>query len=169
VQLPLLNGSLSSVPSPQWAFFQTPSFWRVILHWAIPTLIIPAIVGHVISFSPATQSTHPGTPLIATFDPLTASIIRLAAQVGYPYPHLAQGQPDQELDVLGFRWRVLISSVGLAFSFAEAIASAPQVIASTLTREQGSERTLVDDLTAEHSSMARKLLTSPHGAVEEPE
>ena len=126
-------------------------------------------MGHVVSFSPAHQSAPAGTPLIATFDPLTASIIRLAAQVGYPYPYLERGQPDQGLDVLGFRWRVLISSVGLAFSFAEAIASAPQVFASSLIREQGSERTLVDDLTAEHSSMARKLSTGPQGVVEEPE
>ena len=70
--------------------------------------------------------------------------------------------------MLGFRWRVLISSVGLAFSFAEAIGSAPQVFASALMREQGSERTLVDDLTAEHSPMARKLIPGPH-MVEGPE
>jgi hypothetical protein len=167
-QLPL-NDSLSSVPSPQWAFFQTPSFWMVILHWSIPTLIIPAIVGHIVSFSPTTQSTLPGTPPMASFDPLTASIIRLAAQVGYPYPHLEQGRPDLGLDVLGFRWRVLISAVGLAFSFAEAIAGAPQAFVSTLMREQGSERTLVDDLTVKHSTMAPRSFIGPHGAVDEPE
>jgi hypothetical protein len=123
----------------------------------------------MVSFSLTTQSTLPGTPQIAPFDPLTASIIRLAAQVGYPYPHLEQGQPDLGLDVLGFRWRVLISAVGLAFSFAEAIASAPQAFANALIKEQGSERTLVDDLTVEHSSTAPKPLIGPHGAIEEPE
>lgn len=136
----------------------------VILHWSIPTLFIPAVVGHVVSFSPITQQALPGNPPVPSFDPLTASIIRLAAEVGYPYPHFQQGRPDLGLDVLGFRWRVLISAVGLAFAFAEAIAGAPQAFASVLTREQGSERTLVDDFTMEPS-----MTDKPLGAVEEPE
>jgi len=117
----------------------------------------------MVSFNPTIQSS--GTP----FDPLTASIIRLAAQVGYPYSHLEQGRPDLGLDVLGFRWRVLISAVGLAFSFAEAIAGAPQAFANTLIREQGSERTLVDDFTIEPPSMIRKSIMGPGAPVEEPE
>lgn len=124
-------------------------------------------MGHLVSFNTTTQSALLGISPVAPFDPLTASIIRLAAQVGYPYPHLDQGRPDPGLDVLGFRWRVLISAVGLAFSFAEAIAVAPQAFASTLLREQGLERTLVDDFTLEHSPMTR--IMGPHGVVEEPE
>jgi len=141
----------------------------VIAHWAIPTLIIPAIVGHMVSFNPAIKSASLGTSPTVFFDPLTASIIRLAAQVGYPYSHFEQGRPDPGLDVLGFRWRVLISAVGLAFSFAEAIAGAPQAFAGILIREQASDRTLLGDITLERSSMSRKSLLGVRSTVEEPE
>lgn len=109
------------------------------MHWAVPTLIIPAFVGSVISFNPANTPSHaetPSTTLIAPFDPLTASIIRLASQVGYPYALIASRTEVVGLDVLGSKWRVLSASVGLAFAFAEAIAGAPQLFAKTLIQEQ---------------------------------
>ena len=109
------------------------------MHWAIPTLIIPAFVGSVISFNPANTPSPAETPsatLIAPFDPLTASIIRLAAQVGYPFAFIASRTELVGLDVLGSNWRVLSASVGLAFAFAEAIAGAPQLFAKTLIQEQ---------------------------------
>ena len=109
------------------------------MHWAVPTLIIPAFVGSVISFNPANTSSPaeaPSATPIAPFDPLTASIIRLAAQVGYPYASIASRTQLVGLDVLGSNWRVLSASVGLAFAFAEAIAGAPQLFAKTLSREQ---------------------------------
>lgn len=132
-------GPLFSVPYPPWSIFQTAAFWQVILHWAIPTLIIPAFVGSVISFNPANTPSPAETPSaspIAPFDPLTASIIRLAAQVGYPYAFMASRTEVVGLDVLGSNWRVLSASVGVAFAFAEAIAGAPQLFAKTLIREQ---------------------------------
>lgn len=145
VELPLSPSGDSSliIPFPQWAVFQTHAFWMTIVHWAIPTLVIPAIVGSVVSFNPATPNMH--SPLIGAsqttpFDPLTAAIIRLAAQVGYPYTGLEQELPH--LDVVGFRWRVLNASVSLAFSFAEAIARAPQAFVDSLIREQRSGRLL---------------------------
>jgi hypothetical protein len=103
-------------------------FWSIIGHWSIPSLFIPALFGTLISFHPARSqwqsqpsTRSPQTPY-APFDPLTAAIIRLAAQIAYP---LAIVQPNIErIDVIGFRWRVLNASVGLAFAFAEAIASA---------------------------------------------
>jgi hypothetical protein len=109
------------------------------LHWAIPTLIIPAFVGSVISFNPVNTPSPvetPSTTPIAPFDPLTASIIRLAAQVGYPYALIASRTELVGLDVLGSHWRVLSASVGVAFAFAEAIAGAPQLFAKTLIQEQ---------------------------------
>ena len=113
----------------------------MILHWAVPTLIIPAFVGSLISFNPAKTASlspaeTPSATLIAPFDPLTASIIRLAAQVGYPYTLIASRTELVGLDVLGSNWRVLSASVGLAFAFAEAIAGAPQSFAKTLIQEQ---------------------------------
>ena len=132
VSLPVINEAdpLLSVPYPPWSILQSAAFWQVVLHWAVPTLIIPAFVGSVISFNPAnTQSP-------ASFDPLTASIIRLAAQVGYPYAFITSRTQLASLDVLGSNWRVLSASVGLAFAFAEAIAGAPQLFAKTLIREQ---------------------------------
>jgi hypothetical protein len=109
------------------------------LHWAVPTLIIPAFAGSVISFNPAntrsSAETSSATP-IAPFDPLTASIIRLAAQVGYPYAFIASRTELVGLDVLGSNWRVLSASVSLAFAFAEAISGAPQLFAKSLMRDQ---------------------------------
>lgn len=125
---------------PPWTTFQTATFWKVILHWALPTLIIPAFVGNVISFNPVNQASRsqpegsPPNP-IAPFDPLTAAIIRLAAQIAYPF-----NSPTETVglgfDVLGLRWRVLNASVGLAFAFAEAIAGAPEMFSKTFLRQQ---------------------------------
>ena len=131
-------GTLVSVPYPPWSTFQSSVFWQVLLHWAIPTLIAPAFVGCIISFNPANAppKSNPTETPIAPFDPLTASIIRLAAQVAYPYTALAARTNVADLDVLGYNWRILSASVGLAFSFAEAISGAPQVFAKTLVHQQ---------------------------------
>lgn len=142
IQIPLsarnLAGPFLPVPYPPWNLFQTAAFWQVILHWAIPTLIIPALFGSIISFNPANAPSPTDVPSapMASFDPLTASIIRLAAQVGYPYAFIASRTELVGLDVLGPNWRVLSASVGVAFAFAEAIAGAPQLFAKTLIREQ---------------------------------
>lgn len=132
-------GTLVSVPYPPWSTFQSSAFWQVLLHWAIPTLIAPAFVGCIISFNPANApppKSNPTETPIAPFDPLTASIIRLAAQVAYPYTALVARTNVADLDVLGYNWRILSASVGLAFSFAEAISGAPQVFAKTLVHRQ---------------------------------
>ncbi|KAF8154062.1 Rft protein-domain-containing protein [Crassisporium funariophilum] len=132
-----------SIPYPPLSVFSTAAFWHVILHWAIPTLFIPAFLGSLISFNPAsapsqqrTESNVTPAAAIAPLDPLTASIVRLAAQVGYPYATLGSTLGVIGLDVLGSNWRVLSASVSAAFAFAEAIAGAPQIFAKTLIREQ---------------------------------
>ena len=84
-------------------------------HWVVPTFFLPLLVGTIVSFRPAPTSSS------ATFDPLTASIVRLAAQLAYPYPTLGV----KGMDILGPKVRVLNAGVGLAFAFAEAIARAP--------------------------------------------
>jgi len=108
----------------------------------------PAFIGCIISFNPTNvppNSTPTETLVgpVAPFDPLTASIIRLAAQVAYPYTAVATRMDVVGLDVLGYNWRVLSASVGLAFSFSEAIAGAPQLFAKTLVHQQ--HLAIVDD------------------------
>ncbi|TFK37660.1 hypothetical protein BDQ12DRAFT_685070 [Crucibulum laeve] len=136
VQVPLTSkgadGFAMSIRYPPLTIFRTSGLWVAILHWAIPTLIIPFIVGNVISFNPTSRH-HRSLP---PFDTLTASIVRLAAQIMYPYGTITHEVDVLGLDVLGFRWRVLNASVGLAFAFAEAIAGAPQLFAKTLVRDR---------------------------------
>jgi hypothetical protein len=81
----------------------------------------------MITFNPAlapTKSANKGFP-VAPLDPLTASIIRLAAHISYPYSLIASQTGIVGLDVLSPNWRILSASVCLAFAFAEAIAGAP--------------------------------------------
>ncbi|KII90285.1 hypothetical protein PLICRDRAFT_175048 [Plicaturopsis crispa FD-325 SS-3] len=139
LSIPLSAADHKTLPlvHPTWSVFSTPAFWLVLMHWALPTLLIPALFGKLISFDP----TPPPQPSLASstalslsrapppsetpnetrlpFDPLTASIIRLAAQIAYPFPQLGAG-----VDVLGPRWRVLSASLGVAFAFAEVVKGA---------------------------------------------
>ncbi|KAG5636987.1 hypothetical protein H0H81_006193 [Sphagnurus paluster] len=172
--IPLFQPKDATVPIsfslryPPLAVFQDYVFWSIILHWALPTLIIPAIVGNLISFSPKTvgQQQQPPSPDVpyptAPFDPLTAAIIRLAAQVGYPFALLESDV--YRLDVLGPRWRVLNASVGLAFAFAEAIAGTPQVFARTLVKEQRRERRLLESPRIGESVSVRRKVLMPSGS-----
>jgi hypothetical protein len=139
-----------AVPYPPLSVFQTSTFWLVLLHWAIPTLIAPAFVGNLISFNPTSASTastapEPGSTTAVTnkrastdlpFDPLTAAIVRLAAAIAYPYASFASQEHIFGLDVLGYNLRVFNASLGLAFAFAEAIQGAPRSFARTLAGEQ---------------------------------
>jgi hypothetical protein len=119
-QLPLSPTATSRVngihiPYPPLVVFQTANFWVVLLHWVLPTLLLPSLVGIFVSFRPATSSSK------LPFDVLSASIVRLAAQLAYPYPKV----PVRGADVLGYDLRVLSAGICLAFAFAEAIARAP--------------------------------------------
>jgi len=128
-----------SVNYPPLLVFQTSAFWVVLLHWALPSLIIPAFIGRLISFNPAFSPTNSyswASAPIAPLDPLTASIIRLAAQIGYPYPSIAINSGVIGLDVLGSNWRVLSASVVLAFAFAETISAAPQTAVDKILQEE---------------------------------
>ena len=86
-------------------------------YWALPSIVLPVIVGYLVSFTTGSQS---------GFNPLSASIIRVAANIAYEFPVMllteVEGSNEvQSLDVLGFKWRTLTASVTLAFAFAEAI------------------------------------------------
>ncbi|KAH7911785.1 hypothetical protein BJ138DRAFT_1149773 [Hygrophoropsis aurantiaca] len=119
-----------SVPYPPLAAFHSPTMWAAILNWSIPTLFIPALFGTVISFHPANMTSaragRPTSPPLVPFDPLTASIIRLAAQFVYPF-----GLADT--DVIGQSWRVVTAAVTVAFALVEAIFGAPGAFAKAST------------------------------------
>ena len=133
-----------SLAHPTWVVFQTSVFWSAIGHWAIPSLIIPALFGTLISFHPATSARSPATadrhpiPPLIPFDPLTASIIRLAAQIAYPFGPM--GSKAHIMDVIGFRWRVLSAAVGVAFAFAEAISATSAQFSQRLALAQQKSR-----------------------------
>lgn len=109
-------------------------FWSVLLHWSIPTLIIPAVLSSLISFHPA-NATSVRVHRVLPLDPLTASISRLAAQFGYPYKTL--NATIEGVDVIGPHWRILNAAVGVAFAFAEAIFVAPSAFAQSRVRQRG--------------------------------
>ncbi|KAJ7074913.1 hypothetical protein B0H15DRAFT_47568 [Mycena belliarum] len=124
-----IAGSTFALPYPPSHTLHYPGFIPTLTHWFLPTLLFPALVGTLITFSPAVSSPSPTRSV--PFDPLTASIIRLALQFAYnpataPTPGTGLG-PVYAQDVLGMRMRVLNASVGLAFAFAEAIKGAPAV------------------------------------------
>ncbi|KAJ6485947.1 hypothetical protein C8R45DRAFT_870410 [Mycena sanguinolenta] len=129
-----IGSTTFALPYPPTYTFNYPGFVPTLTHWFIPTLLLPALVGTVISFSPAIPTPSPSRAI--PFDPLTASIIRLALQFAYnpataPTPGPGVG-PVYSQDPLGVNLRVLNASVGLAFAFAEAIKGAPAVWAKEL-------------------------------------
>ncbi|KAJ7453934.1 hypothetical protein B0H11DRAFT_2069761 [Mycena galericulata] len=131
-------GTNFALPYPPSYTLRYPGFIPTLTHWFIPTLILPALVGTIISFSPAIPTPTPTRAI--PFDSLTASIVRLALQFAYnpatsPAPGTGIG-PVYSQDVLGVRLRVLNAAVGVAFAFAEAIKGAPAVWAKELLRKE---------------------------------
>ncbi|KAJ3754614.1 hypothetical protein EV360DRAFT_51285 [Lentinula raphanica] len=132
-----------TIPYPPLAMLQSRMFWTILLHWFIPTVLIPGLAGILISFKPSpskhssaeeeveTPPQAKNTLIFDLFDPLTASIVQLAAQIAYTFPttlgsfplvaHTGTGPLIKSIDVIGWKWRVLLASVGVAFSFAETL------------------------------------------------
>ena len=73
--------------------------------------MVPCFMGALISF----QQTVPSSNL--SFDPLTATIVRLAAQ--FIPPTYKFGGPH--VDTLGHNMRAISAGLGVAFAFAEAV------------------------------------------------
>ncbi|KAJ7126627.1 hypothetical protein C8R43DRAFT_1211450 [Mycena crocata] len=156
-----LSGTTFNLPYPPLYTFSHPGFLPTLTGWFIPTLLLPALLGALISFSPATPTATPARAV--PFDPLTASIIRLALQYAYnpatlPAPGTGVG-PVYAQDVLGVRLRVLNAAVGVAFAFAEAIKGAPAVWAKELLRKE-------DDGASDDGSPRRRALTTEETVVD---
>ncbi|KAJ7623415.1 hypothetical protein FB45DRAFT_925593 [Roridomyces roridus] len=154
-----LGGTTFVVPyPPSYSPVTYPGLGPTLLHWAIPSVFLPALVGILVSFSPAVPTPAATGPLL--FDPLTASIIRLALQFAYnpAIPPTSGGVvgPIYAQDVLGVRLRVLNASIGVAFAFAEAIKGAPAVWAKELLRKEDENE----------SGPARRALTTEETVVE---
>ncbi|KAK0236877.1 hypothetical protein EDD85DRAFT_1023641 [Armillaria nabsnona] len=79
------------VPYP---LLQSRVLWMEIACWAGPTVVVPGLVGYLVSYRGRDG-----------FDPLTGWVVRLAGMVL----------------VEEARWRVVTASVGVAFAFAEAM------------------------------------------------
>ncbi|PBK71818.1 hypothetical protein ARMSODRAFT_789648 [Armillaria solidipes] len=79
------------VPYP---LLQSRVLWMEIACWAGPTVVVPGLLGYLVSFRGRDS-----------FDPLTGWVVRLAGMVL----------------VEEARWRVVTASVGVAFAFAEAM------------------------------------------------
>ncbi|KAG6879540.1 hypothetical protein C0992_001688 [Termitomyces sp. T32_za158] len=153
---------------PPLSTFQTYAFWMVVVHWALPTVILPAIAGSLISFIPKAVPrfkspgyTHAETP----FDPLTAAIIRLAVQVNYPYASI----PVQGVDVLGWNWRVWNAIVGLLFAFSEKLGNSPQTTAEIIQTERRKERLQLEGSASTQASPStrRKAIAPPSESADE--
>ncbi|KAG6902920.1 hypothetical protein C0995_009311 [Termitomyces sp. Mi166 len=153
---------------PPSSVFRTYAFWMVILHWALPTVVLPVIAGSLISFTPkpASRSKSPDSPDSTTpFDPLTAAIIRLAVQVNYPYASV----PVQGVDVLGWNWRVWNAAVGLLFAFSEKLGGSPQATAQIIQIERRKERFQLEGSasTPASPSTRRKAIAPPSELADE--
>ncbi|KAH7882137.1 hypothetical protein F5I97DRAFT_1817671 [Phlebopus sp. FC_14] len=122
-----------SIPYAPLLTFQSSAFWSVLIHWSLPALVIPAVLGLVVSFNPA-NAPSARVPRVLPLDPLTASVVRLAAQYAYPYETL--NASIEGVDVVGPRWRILNAAVGVAFAYAEAIFTAPGAYSEARTRHR---------------------------------
>ncbi|KAF8645597.1 hypothetical protein AX16_007679 [Volvariella volvacea WC 439] len=179
---------LLSLYYPPLETFTSSAFWTILLHWALPTLVIPAIFGTMISFHPTPSrpstsddgtATRPRTAPIAPFDPLTASIARVAIQYIYPYDMIQSSvsailiesygtaiQYGTNLDVIGLKIRMWTASVGLLFALAEQIAKAPERFAQSVLKakrredklrlNEGQRGVLVEQLRCEQKGLIQR-------------
>lgn len=94
---------------------------HITFHWTLPTVVLPAIAGFLISFN----RDRPANSF--AFNPLTAAITCVAANLAYSFP--APEGPIASItstDVLGVQLRVWAASLNLAFAVADAIGRRPQ-------------------------------------------
>lgn len=116
----------------------------ILVHWVGPSVVIPGVAGSLVSFHPANSPTA-RVPRPSFFDPLTASIIRVAVQYVYPYETLKL--TTECIDILGPKWRLVAASVAAALAFAEAIGAAPGAYAESKRQRVGpSKRSILPEV-----------------------
>ncbi|KAG9019435.1 hypothetical protein FRB90_002258 [Tulasnella sp. 427] len=146
---PLVSTRILHVPYPPGWFLQTLWPYTTVLLWLIPTVILPQLVGTLVSFRPATRGAVKGDGEATEIrqaggeaDPLTAAIIRVAC--------VFAGDWGLNWSTIGIdkKWRVLGSSVAAAFALAEAVGErkaallAAGVIEEEVPEEEPQERAL---------------------------
>lgn len=119
---PLVSTRILHVPYPPGWFLQTLWPYTTLLLWLIPTVILPQLIGTLVSFRPATHGAVKRDGEATEVrqaggeaDPLTAAIIRVAC--------VFAGDWGLDWSTVGInkKWRVLGSSVAAAFALAEAV------------------------------------------------
>ncbi|KAG8931982.1 hypothetical protein FRC01_000506 [Tulasnella sp. 417] len=119
---PLVSTRIMHVPYPPSWFLQTLWPYTTVLLWLIPTVILPQLIGTLVSFRPATHGAVKGDGEATEVrqaggeaDPLTAAIIRVAC--------VFAGDWGLDWKTIGInkKWRVLGSAVAAAFALAEAV------------------------------------------------
>ncbi|KAF9074539.1 hypothetical protein BDP27DRAFT_1317278, partial [Rhodocollybia butyracea] len=112
-----------TIPYPPLATFESRMFWTILMHCFKPAPPTSREISRIVrgereqndeeEEEEITQVQTEKSKLSIPFDPLTASIIQLAgADCVF---HSPTSPTIKSVDVLGFRWRVLSASVGLAF------------------------------------------------------
>lgn len=92
---------------PPSTIFTSRDLYALIAQWSLPTLVLPIILGNLISFQ-----NHPDV------DPITAGIVRLVCAISSHW-----GVPEE---LLSSKTRVVSAATVLAFSVAEILAGRGQ-------------------------------------------
>lgn len=92
---------------PPSSVFTTKDLYTLIAQWSLPTLVLPIILGNLISFQ-----SH------ADVDPITAGIVRLVCAISSQW-----GVPEE---LLSSKTRIVSAATVLAFSVAETLAGRGQ-------------------------------------------
>ncbi|KAG8908837.1 hypothetical protein FRB99_003075 [Tulasnella sp. 403] len=106
----LVPGRVVHIPYPPASFLKSVSTYSLLLRWAIPNLLLPQMIGVLVSFRAGEQWIQARQP-----DPLSAAIVRIACAIA--------GDWGINWSALGVtpKWRILGASVAGAFALAEAI------------------------------------------------
>ena len=122
------------VPYPPGEYLMGSSLYLTLLIWSIPNLIIPQVVGSLISFKPDGE-VQQGP------DALTAAITRIACVIAGDW---GLGDWRQHLGITQ-KWRLLGASVAGAFALAEAIGERKKLATAPTQDEHPNPALAIED------------------------